>query len=42
LRLLKEEYEKEVGVGNAEDFLDILLRKNLSDRKLRQVVAKKD
>ena len=42
LRLLKQEYEKEVGVDNAEDFINVLLRKNLSDRKLRQVVAKKD
>ena len=39
---LKEEHEKEVGVGNAEDFLNVLLRKTLSDRKLRLVVAKKD
>jgi pyruvate/oxaloacetate carboxyltransferase len=42
LRKFKEEYEKEVGVDSAEDFINVLLRKTLSDRKLRQVVAKKD
>ena len=42
LRKFKEEYEKEVGVDSAEDFINVLLRKTLSDRKLRHVVAKKD